>query len=83
MGDPNDPATGELTAVVWESYLSNKVVMPASEADAQSRQTMPLLAGRALQNGRPTAYVCEQFTCKQPVNDPEALRTQLTPKGKS
>jgi uncharacterized protein YyaL (SSP411 family) len=77
LGDLNDPDTRELTAVAWESCLPNKVVMYASEADAQERQALPLLAGRTLLNGRPTAYVCEQFTCKQPVNDADALRAQL------
>jgi len=78
LGDLNNRDTKELTAVVWESYLPNKVVIPASEADAQARQALPLLAGRTLLNGRPTAYVCEQFTCKQPVNDAIELKTQLS-----
>jgi len=37
----------------------------------------PLLAARPLVEGRATAYVCERFSCKQPVTDPTALRTQL------
>jgi uncharacterized protein YyaL (SSP411 family) len=37
----------------------------------------PLLAERALVDGKPTAYVCEHFACRQPVTSPEDLRTQL------
>jgi uncharacterized protein len=37
----------------------------------------PLLADRALVDGKPTAYVCEHFACRQPVTSPEDLRTQL------
>jgi uncharacterized protein YyaL (SSP411 family) len=37
----------------------------------------PLLADRALVDGKPTAYVCEHFACRQPVTSPEELRAQL------
>jgi uncharacterized protein YyaL (SSP411 family) len=30
-----------------------------------------------MRDGRPTAYVCEHYTCKQPVTDADALREQL------
>jgi len=36
--------------------------------------TVPeLLQHRTEIDGRPTAYVCEGFACKQPVTDPQAL----------
>jgi uncharacterized protein YyaL (SSP411 family) len=36
--------------------------------------TVPeLLEERAMIEGKPTAYVCEGFSCKQPVTDPQAL----------
>jgi len=28
-------------------------------------------------DGRPTAYLCEQFACQLPVTTPEALQAQL------
>jgi hypothetical protein len=37
----------------------------------------PLLEGRTLVDGRPTAYVCEHFACRLPVTDPEALRAEI------
>ncbi|MFF3498887.1 thioredoxin domain-containing protein [Streptomyces sp. NPDC003247] len=39
----------------------------------------PLLAGRALIDGKPTAYVCRGFVCDLPVTDPAALKAKLTP----
>jgi uncharacterized protein len=57
---------------VWRRYLPNKVVAPGFEVS-----NLPLLENRPLQNGMPTAYVCEHYACKQPVNDVAALSNQL------
>jgi uncharacterized protein YyaL (SSP411 family) len=38
---------------------------------------VPLLAGKDLLGGAPTAYVCERFTCRQPVTTPSDLRELL------
>ncbi len=38
---------------------------------------VPLLVDRPLRDGRPTAYVCQQFVCAQPVTSPDALDAQL------
>jgi uncharacterized protein YyaL (SSP411 family) len=39
--------------------------------------SVPLLRDRPMLNGQPTAYVCENFTCKQPVTDSTAFAAQL------
>lgn len=57
---------------VWRRYLPNKVVAPGYGIDV-----IPLLENRTPLNGLPTAYVCEHYTCKQPVNDASALAEQL------
>ncbi|GAA0622625.1 thioredoxin domain-containing protein [Kribbella sandramycini] len=38
---------------------------------------VPLMAGRSLVDDQPVAYVCQKFTCRLPVPEPEALREQL------
>jgi uncharacterized protein YyaL (SSP411 family) len=30
-------------------------------------------------DGKPAAYVCENFTCQEPTTDPEKLRALLAP----
>jgi uncharacterized protein YyaL (SSP411 family) len=57
---------------VWSRYLPNKVVAASFGIDI-----IPLLEGRTALNGQPTAYVCEHYTCKQPVTDLAALAAQL------
>ena len=61
---------------VWRRYLPNKVVAPAF-VDSAEMPALPLLENRPLQDGRATAYVCEHYTCKQPVTDVAALASLL------
>jgi uncharacterized protein YyaL (SSP411 family) len=66
-----------LLAETWRRYLPNKVVAPAFGDFAAAAEITPLLGNRSLVDGQATAYVCEHFTCKQPVTDVSALREQL------
>jgi len=45
---------------------------PDTEASA-----VPLLQGHGQIEGRATAYVCVDFTCRPPATDPAALRALL------
>ena len=57
---------------VWRRYLPNKVVAPGYGINI-----LPLWEGRTMLNGLPTAFVCEHYTCKQPVNEVSELADQL------
>jgi uncharacterized protein YyaL (SSP411 family) len=63
----------ELTTVVREKNRPHLVLAGGPEGATEP----PLLEGRALVEGKPAAYVCENFTCRLPVTDPEELRPQL------
>lgn len=65
---------GPLLSETWRRYLPNKVVAPNFEGEPA---TMPLLKNRVMLNGLATAYVCENYTCQQPVTEVYALRGQL------
>ena len=45
--------------------------------DAAAAELVPLLRERTAARGHATAYVCESYTCLQPVNTPEELAAQL------
>ncbi|HWB73801.1 MAG TPA: thioredoxin domain-containing protein [Nannocystaceae bacterium] len=43
-----------------------------------AREDWPNVAGKKALGGKPTAFVCERGSCKQPTSDPAVLRQQIT-----
>ena len=66
-----------LLAEAWRPYLPNKVVAPGVVDQPEAAEVVPLLENRPLINDLATAYVCEYYTCQQPVNEVFALKEQL------
>ena len=62
---------------VWRKYLPNKVVAHAPINDAEAIAALPLLENRPLLDDRATAYVCQNYTCQQPVNTIDGLAAEL------
>jgi uncharacterized protein YyaL (SSP411 family) len=68
---------------IWGRYLPNKVVAITSGEDGKAAkedaaaELVPLLRERIAVGGRATVYVCENYTCRRPVNTPEELAEQL------
>jgi uncharacterized protein YyaL (SSP411 family) len=77
IGHHELPRTRLLRNAVWQAYVPNRVVAQAAPGDSRSFELIPLLRERPLVNDNPTAYVCEHFTCSEPVTDPERLKAQL------
>ncbi|MDQ3645798.1 MAG: thioredoxin domain-containing protein [Actinomycetota bacterium] len=69
--------TDSLLQVVRDRYLPNKVVVTAPEDATDLYERIPLLANRTRKDGRATAYVCRNGTCRTPVTEPDELRAQL------
>lgn len=61
---------------IWERYRPNSLL--AASASPPSEDAPALLADRPLINGKPTAYVCYQFTCQAPTTNADILRAQLS-----
>ncbi|MGI8898015.1 MAG: thioredoxin domain-containing protein, partial [Pyrinomonadaceae bacterium] len=78
IGDHDLPQTRLLRNAVWQPYLPNKVVAQAAPGDFRSSELIPLLRDRGLVNNSPTAFVCEHFTCSEPVTDAGKLASQLS-----
>ncbi len=75
LGDPADIATKDLLQAIWRGYHP-RMVLAASNYPPPAGSP-GLLNERPLLNGKPTAYVCREFVCQQPVNTPEEMLVQL------
>jgi uncharacterized protein YyaL (SSP411 family) len=62
----------ELAQVYWSGYRPEVALAATSEASS----TVPLLEGRTDQ-GQTRAYVCHDFVCDLPTDDPKTLAEQL------
>jgi uncharacterized protein YyaL (SSP411 family) len=62
---------------VFGRYLPNRVVVGATDGDTPAAAGIPLLEGRGVVDGKPTAYVCRNYACELPVTDAAALGRQL------
>ena len=80
VGDPALDATRALRQVVARRYLPFAVVVPVAPGEAQARlaRVLPWVDAMNARDGRPTAYVCRNFTCESPVTTPEALDALLS-----
>jgi hypothetical protein len=79
IGERGNPQTSSLLAEIWTPYLPNKIVAQSLPGDEASAALVPLLRDRPQLKNQPTAFVCEHFTCKQPVTTPAELAVQLNP----
>ena len=77
VGDPDSDETQRLLEVVHRKFLPNKVVALLDPNDTGGADDLPLLEGKTLVKGRPAAYVCENYTCKAPVIEPDQLELEL------
>jgi uncharacterized protein len=78
IGDNKLSQTRLLRNAIWQRYVPNKVIAQAKPGDDRSAALIPLLRDRGLVNNSPAAYVCEHFSCNEPVTEPERLVLQLT-----
>jgi uncharacterized protein YyaL (SSP411 family) len=72
LGQPDHPGTKELLAQVWSTFIPNRVL-----AGAPPGLDSPMLEGKQMRDGSPTAFVCENYACQAPTTDPKELASQL------
>ncbi len=78
-GTMEHPDTKAMITTLQKSFLPNKVVMfRLDSSDHPEIDTIaPYAQSCTAANGRATAYVCRQFTCSLPTNDPAKMMELL------
>jgi hypothetical protein len=79
VGRGDDEAMKGLARVVAQTYLPFAVIVPVEPGPQQERlaRLVPFIGAMSERDGRPTAYVCRDFTCQAPTTDPDELAAQL------
>jgi uncharacterized protein YyaL (SSP411 family) len=76
VGDRSDARTADLIKEIHSVYLPNKAVQLFAPGEPLEKAS-PLMTGKQQIDGRPTAYVCQNFTCSAPVTSWAELKPLL------
>jgi len=76
VGKREDAKTAELLSEIQSHYLPNKTLQLV-DPDTPLEQISPLLVGKTQVSGKPTVYICENFTCSAPITNRGEIQTIL------
>jgi uncharacterized protein YyaL (SSP411 family) len=76
IGDRGDQQLLNIIANIHALYLPN-LTLQLARPDQPLEQVSALLSSKKQINGKPTAYVCQNFTCSQPVTEWQDLKALL------
>ncbi len=77
VGPTNSDSTQAMLREINGRFMPNKVAVGMADPANPPLKDSPLLEQRTMQDGQPTAYVCENYACQLPVTDVAALAAQL------
>ena len=81
IGNLEDPDGKALLQVIYDKFLPHTVFAASMVGDPKGLDSSPILKFRTKINGKPSAYVCTNYSCQSPVTDPEDLAKQLEIRG--
>jgi uncharacterized protein len=78
-GNPDKEDTKKMLEALRKEFLPNTtVVLTASNGDGSQSVLGRLTIGKTSIDGKATAYVCTNRSCKQPVVDVDLMLTMLS-----
>ncbi|MFN8059309.1 MAG: thioredoxin domain-containing protein [Vicinamibacterales bacterium] len=78
VGPPADAAIARIRACLGRLYLPFAVTIWVDPERAETlRAHVPLAAAMPMREGRPTVYLCTNFTCQAPLTDEAAITEAL------
>ena len=75
VGTSQDPLASKFQKVIWEEYDPLRIVAAGTETESNS--VPALLKNRPAVKGKPTAYVCKNHACQQPVTTIKELKARI------
>jgi len=72
-GDRKAEDTQEMLDQLRRAYSPNKVLLLRLKDDKALLELIPALKFQETLNGKATAYVCQDFQCSAPTNDPDVM----------
>jgi uncharacterized protein len=81
-GQPAEPGTLALLRVVHHPFIPNKILLLADGGPGQASlgRSLDFIKTVRPLEGKPTAYICENYVCQLPTSDPEQVAKLLAPK---
>lgn len=76
-GAKDAPETQQLIDMLRQKYHPHKVVVLNDPDDETIHEVAPYTKQQGMQDGKPTVYVCRNYTCKEPTHDPEKMEQLL------
>ncbi len=76
-GERKDPQTRRLLAALNRHFIPNMVRVLNEPHSGKIEEIAPYTAGQGPREGKPTAYVCQNYSCNVPTHDPEQMLEQL------
>jgi hypothetical protein len=71
VGDPTSPHTQEMLKLLYAHFAPNRIVLLVDDAGRKVLAGyLPVIESMTRVDGKTTAYVCENYTCKLPTADP-------------
>jgi uncharacterized protein len=77
VGDINDTETQKMLSLINKKYIPNKVIMFKNPVKPEICEIAEFTKAQNRVGDKTTIYVCEDYNCKMPVTDLEALKELL------
>ena len=77
-GSRDNKTVKKMSELLQSQFLPRTVVVLNDETSA-TQQLLPMVEGKTALHGVTRVFVCENFTCKQPVSTVDELQKLLTP----
>ncbi|HKK44804.1 MAG TPA: thioredoxin domain-containing protein [Balneolaceae bacterium] len=74
VGKRDKPDTQNMLDVLRNEFLPNTIVLLKTPDDKKINELATFLSDFDMKNGRATAYVCQNYSCEFPTNDPEKVK---------